>query len=541
MICGTSAGGVNGAFLAMAMAHRRNDLGPTLALLRTLWVNKGSLGELLRNPFAAGSRSLLDGDGVFLEALREAFRAVELRPVSNPKDVPIDLVMTTTLLRGLESEYADDFGSRIRDVSHRATFKFSRGPGLLRDAFADDDIAHQLALAARSTASFPAAFEPSFCPVGDKTDLPFRPNMTGIASFPSSRFVIDGGILDNSPIDLALDRIYHQRAAGPVRRVLAYVVPDPGTTARKRDDAADKPDKPDELPELLDVSVASLVQIPAVQSISTQLQQLREHNEQIKGRRRSRVLLTMNTAPLEIDGLAETLFETYRAQRIADAIDYILIEISRGLVLKGGDGLGRRGRREWLRRTIADMMPDIPWVPTAPPHPLPDGAAEQSVERWRWGTRPVEHLAKLFLDIVIRTQQVSTLPSRGENFTGTWNAAYDILLKTEQIRGEDRDYWRGQADQVLSFIGDEKSSSFDEERANAWVAAAIATWRRDTHQEAALVAYDIARRLLELRETIAALVFSAEGPATATRRTRPRSCGGCSAISSATRKTPSPR
>src|SRR5262249_13309334 len=160
---------------------------------------------------------------------------------------------------------------------------------------------------------------------------------------------------DNSPIDLALDRIYHQRARGPVRRVLAYVVPDPGTTARKRDDDAEKPDQIDELPELLGVGIASLVRIPAVQSISAELQQLREHNDNIRARRRARVLLTRHNQPEAIDGLAETLFATYRAQRIADAIDYVVLEISRGLVLKGNYGLGRRGRREWLRQTIADL------------------------------------------------------------------------------------------------------------------------------------------------------------------------------------------
>lgn len=509
VICGTSAGGVNGAFLAMAMTHHLRDLGATLAALRTLWVNKGSFGELLRNPFATDSRSLLDGDGYFLQALREAFGSLQTSPISSPQAVPMDLVMTTTLLRGLEREYADDFGSRIRDVSHRATFEFSRGPGLARDAFADPEIARQLALASRSTASFPAAFEPSFCPVDDNDNTdPLRPDMKSVASFPSSRFVIDGGILDNSPIDLALDRIYHQRATGPVRRVLAYVVPDPGTTARKRDDQADKPDKPDELPELLDVGVASLVQIPAVQSISAQLEQLREHNEHIRVRRRARVLLTKHTAAPDIDRLAESLFATYRAQRIADAIDYILLEISRGLVLKGSYGLGRRGRREWLRRSMADLAPAVPWVPSdLPPSPL--GLVEQSVESWRWGTRPVEHAAKLLLDIVIRTQVVSTLLSRPESLTQAWNAAYDILATTEQLRGQDREYWRHEADNVLSFIGDDKSTEFDEQRAREWIAGAMANWRAGTHREAAQLLQDIAQQLLQLKERVAALASQA--------------------------------
>ena len=509
VICGTSAGGVNGAFLAMAMAmtSQRRDLGATLASLRNLWINKGSFGELLRDPFASGSRSLLDGDGYFLPSLRQAFRDLQKNPVSDPNDFPIDLVMTTTLLRGLEREYADDFGSRIRDVSHRGTFEFRRGPDQ-EDAFANPQIAHQLALAARSTASFPAAFEPSFCPIGEDADA-LHPDMNGIASFPSSRFVIDGGILDNSPIDLALDRIYHQRANGPVRRVLAYVVPDPGTTARKPDDLATEADKPDELPELLDVGVASLVQIPAVQSISNQLQELRDRNENIRDRRRARVLLTKFTAPTEIDRLAGTLFATYRAQRIADAIDYILLEISRGLVLKGEYGLGRRGRREWLRRTIADLAPDVPWVPGSPPF-SPAGPFEQSERGWRWGTRPVEHIAKILLDITIRTQLVSTLLSRSDSLVEAWTAAYDILASVEKIRAQDRDYWRNQANKVLALIGDEKSTAFVEAPAHEWIVNAITGWRTGTHGDAALLLHASAKRLLALREIVAALAAQAE-------------------------------
>src|SRR5262249_57504703 len=55
VICGTSAGGVNGAFLAMAMAYHRRDLGRPLALLRTLSVTKASIAHLLPNPLPPAS------------------------------------------------------------------------------------------------------------------------------------------------------------------------------------------------------------------------------------------------------------------------------------------------------------------------------------------------------------------------------------------------------------------------------------------------------------------------------------------------------
>jgi patatin-related protein len=505
VICGTSAGGINGAFLAMAMAYHRDSLGQRLAALRSLWVTKGSIGELLRDPFAAGSRSLLDGDGYFLESLREAFQGLKTEVATSPDDVPIDLVMTTTLLRGLERDYADDFGSRIRDVSHRAKFEFRRGPEL-PDAFKVHDIADQLALAARSTASFPAAFEPSFCPVHDDTERPFRPDMKEVASFRTSRFVIDGGVLDNSPIDLALDRIYHQTATGPVRRVLAYVVPDPGTTARKRGDDADEPDKVEELPQLLDVGVRSLVRIPAAQSIAAQLQQLRDHNDIVRKRRRARVLLTSHNRPEEIDGLADKLFATYRAQRIADAVDYIVFEISTGLVLGGNYGLGRRGRREWLRRTIPDLAPDAPWVPSQPPH-SPDATTEQSIDGWRWGTRPVEHLARLLLDVVIRAERVSTLLSLSAALGAVWRTAYNTLNGVERVRRQDRDYWRSQAGAMFDLLGDGRSASKDESRAREGVRKAVSEWQ--ANREAAKLLHEIARQMIGLHETVLMLCSAA--------------------------------
>ena len=430
--------------------------------------------------------------------------------------------MTTTLLRGLEQELADDFGSRIRDVTHRARFIFRRTPQA--DDFAAADIADKLALAARSTASFPAAFEPSFCPVGETTDDPFRPNMEHIASFTASRYVIDGGVLENSPIDLALDRIFRQRAAGPVRRVLAFVVPDPGTTARNREGKADPADKVDDAPEVLNVGLASMVEIPAAQSISSQVQQLRDHNDQVRARRRARVLLTAHNRPEAIDGLAETLFATYRAQRISDAIDYIVSEISKALVLKGDYGLGPRGRREWLRQTIVDLAPQLPFVPTASPL-SPAAAAEQSMEGWHWGTRGVEHPARLLLDIVIRVERVSTLLSLPYALDAQWNAAYDILEAIGSVRDQDRQYWRGQANKVTSLLGEGKTMSFDEKRTREWVVDAFEKWQSTEYRTAGELLHKIADQLLGLRETVSALTAVAANSLDALVRDQARDLG----------------
>jgi uncharacterized protein DUF3376 len=142
-----------------------------------------------------------------------------------------------------------------------------------------------------------------------------------------------------------------------------------------------------------------------------------------------------------------------------------------------------------------------------------DAADEQSIDHWRWGTRPVEHLARLLLDIVIRTEGVATLLSRPAALERKWTAAYDILEKIEGVRVRDRDYWRKQAEAVLDLLGDGKSSVYDERRAREWVASACAGWQGTAYREAAELLHDIAGHLLDMRETILTLSAAAAGSA----------------------------
>jgi patatin-related protein len=281
VIAGTSAGGINGAFLAMAMAnHAGPSLETQLRALRNLWVCNGSFDDLLRGPFVRDPPSLLDGDGYFLPILRDALQALRSNGPAK-QELPIELFITTTLLQGRENRQSDDFGVPITDVDHRAVFHFSRDPGSgRRDDFVDPLVGDKLALAARCTSSFPAAFEPSYCPVNAEDATDTRPSMEGIADFKSG-FVLDGGILDNKPLDLALERIFLQRSAGPARRMLVYVVPDPGGTAAPsiaRKDIGEPPSSPG----MLEIMIDSLVRIPNVQSVSAQLAALRNHNTRVR-------------------------------------------------------------------------------------------------------------------------------------------------------------------------------------------------------------------------------------------------------------------
>src|SRR4051794_27287356 len=237
VIAGTSAGGINGGFLALGLVH-----GCDLSGLRTLWQEQGDLGILLRDPRQTNAPSLLRGE-YFHEALASAYAQMwDDRPgVPASEDEDVDLFLTGTLWEGRQSFFADDMGRRITELDHDATFHFTSDPETVSPDPASTDrgnlrnrtVTGQLGVASRCTASFPAAFEPFEVQVDDGLPLPDGrwPSDAGRTNFARSQFVIDGGILRNKPIRPAIDAVYRQSADQQVRRILAYVVPDPGEAA----------------------------------------------------------------------------------------------------------------------------------------------------------------------------------------------------------------------------------------------------------------------------------------------------------------------
>ncbi|HVC62278.1 MAG TPA: patatin-like protein [Acetobacteraceae bacterium] len=525
VIAGTSAGGINGAYLAMAMAcHQGAELEDRLAALRDLWIDGGSFAQLLRSPFRREPPSLLDGDGYFLGNLRAAFKALRAGATVLPVDqVPIELLLTTTLLDPEMQTRADDFGVRIADASHQARLHFSRRrPKDGNDDFADATIDERLALAARCTSSFPAAFEPSFCPIGPGDATAQRPDMAAAASFTASGFVIDGGVLDNQPLDAALSEIFRQRATGPVRRVLAHVVPDPGGAAPRQAAAA-----PPATPDMLDVLMSSLVRIPLVQSIGGQIDGLRAHNAKVRERRCARVLLTSCNTPLEIDGLAATLFAAYRAVRLETAVDYILERIEAGLLRAGYAGLGQSGRRDWLHEQIVRRMDTLPWLPQRVPDTSAT-AALPAADAWRWGTRPIEHSVRVLIDLLTRAQRLARLVPRvrpgdpahlpSDFLAAAWTRAFALLENTGRLRGRDAEHWSSQSDAVRNWLGSGRGVTSPPPEALEWLNQAIDGWQRQapgalpdggspTNRLAAQYAAEIGQALIDIRPSITDLLL----------------------------------
>jgi patatin-related protein len=478
VISGTSAGGINGALLGLAQVY-----GADLAPLRAVWLDRGSFDQLLRSPHERDPESLLRGNEYFFKQLREAFRKVKgSRVARRAEQVPIELTLTATLLHGQPNRIPDDFGTVIADVTHRGRFEFRRGPdvpppdpstGLPRDPFADERIDRWLALAARATASFPVAFEPVFCPVKADKLPPLEGflDMHGLVNFGTSRFLLDGGILDNKPLESAINAVFRQRASGDVRRVLCYVVPFPGETAAEPADEFDKP------PTLGEVAVASLVTLPRVESISAQLEAIVEHNRLVRRKRQTRVALAAEVKWEGVRPIAERLFQVYRRRRLESAADYIVVEVARGFMQESGPGapLGRR-RREWLSSFLVAPAA-VPWVPDALPAvpPKPD---ELVYTRWSWGAFTLENIGEVMLDLLRRGLQLTPLRdiATRKAIKDFRVAAYDIIADAPLLRERDKQFWRERGAEVGKLLKDQADPAGQAEIGNRWAADALRRW-----------------------------------------------------------------
>lgn len=454
IISGTSAGGINGALLALAMSQ-----GKPLDPLRDIWLDKGDILTLLRQPTQKDPPSLLDG-GYFYKAMVEGFRKIrdqQGQGLQSPQQVPIELTLTTTVLRGEVRDFPDDLGTVIQDVTHRGLMKFCRGPDLPDDPFAAQDIVAKLGAAARATASFPAAFEPFYLPgVDEKVSAGGEavPCLKGHADFngewTEGRFVVDGGVLDNNPLESAIDAVFRQRAEGEVRRVLAYVVPDPGHIPDPP-----SPD-PDKIPTLVSTALASLVNIPRVESVSDQLRAIAKHNQEVARQRDTRLLVARSLDGAGAGRMAESVFPGYRLRRAQSAADYISIAMVEGAARHRdatgqGIALGRRARRKIAEALL--QLRDIPWLPNS----FADAANET---QWHWGIFTLENVMSTVLNLLSRG--VRLVPARRGEFTDAhWQElmqarrkAFDLLAELAGLRRRDQGYWLNRGTALAPVLAD---------------------------------------------------------------------------------------
>lgn len=313
VISGTSAGGINGVFLAKALA---ND--ESIGQLTGLWVEEGDFGRLLndkKGPSPAARRkmhSLLDSKHMYRELLK-ALEGMDTSAAAasgpSPYVEELDLFVTATDISGLTLpiQLADGV---VKERRHRNVFHFV----YTTDEASGEDIndferANNpfLAFAARSTSSFPFAFEPmKLTDIDDvlATEEPYRSMsenerkgyLSGsdrwkvfyqdyVRAQPDSgrdrsetdfaaRAFSDGGALDNKPFSYATDALLRRRADLPVERKLVFVDPDP-----------QNPDKDPYLDRDIDVlenTRAALSPTVSTETIREDIQRILERNRLIQ-------------------------------------------------------------------------------------------------------------------------------------------------------------------------------------------------------------------------------------------------------------------
>jgi patatin-related protein len=262
VLTGTSAGGINAACLGLAEAYRTTPAG-----LRDTWISTGSLDNLIRDPVEQQPRSLLDGDRVLLGDLERALHGITGSGVVPAEPPDVTVLLTGTMIDGETTRYDDALGNLVRDSEHRMLFRFD-GP------LWNNQVHGPLALAARSTASFPGAFELSRLPIGKTGIDRLHPDMTEYTELTRSHWLTDGGVLVNKPLRPALQEIFERSSSADVRRLLLYVVP---TT--EVETTAIPPDAAD--PPLLGAALAKIVSTVMNQTISSELDELTRHNDAV--------------------------------------------------------------------------------------------------------------------------------------------------------------------------------------------------------------------------------------------------------------------
>jgi patatin-related protein len=180
IISGTSAGGINGVFLAKALARDQGMTG-----LKQLWLSEGDLGKLLNDKrsmkgvrgfdLKQPQESLLNSHRMYYKLLEALDRMDDLKNRrAESEDSPLvrelDLFITTTDLDGIPLPIGL-FDKVVYERRYRNVFHFRYATDAATGTYRDDlKKEHDpfLAFAARCTSSFPFAFSPMrLCDITD--------------------------------------------------------------------------------------------------------------------------------------------------------------------------------------------------------------------------------------------------------------------------------------------------------------------------------------------------------------------------------------
>ena len=358
IVAGASAGGINGIFLARALAT-----GQSLDPLTDLWLDDADVDKLIdpdARPLSAATKfwavpiagwmmkkrgNAIDrtvGEGAqdevraklsrfvrarwfeppfggetFSNLLLDAFDAMEAGPrgpVLVPDGQPVDLFVSVTDFAGHSVPLALNSPPRVTEDEHRLMLHFRE------DSPAGKRLGDVpgLTAAARATASFPGAFPPFTLRELDrvlekrKIAWPDRDAFihaqlpVGGDGDPADRVLIDGSVLANAPFRPAIAALKQRPARREIDRRFVYIDPKPDfrsiSFGKPGEQAAGEEAR---LPGFLPTILGALSEIPREQPI-------RENVEAIEGmsRRIRRMQHIVDAMKVEVEEQVAALFGT---------------------------------------------------------------------------------------------------------------------------------------------------------------------------------------------------------------------------------------
>lgn len=349
VIAGTSAGGINGALLAYAVANGKSleCAGPDS--IRSTWRQLASLDNLL---VTEGEPTSMLSSDVLFAGCANVLAELENAPADLDPGVSRQVRLTVT---GTDAYGYTNTGCGVPARDHRLWMAFRHvdrpaerllrpelvsaiGKTVGRDAEPsgwpfpaepsprDLDGAHTaayLARAARTTSSFPIAFAPSELPLNYTTTradgappLTATPPMADVLTTPSGReqiepqidgaddhaavYAIDGGLWDNSPFSAVLRGIDRTPSARDVDRMLVYVVGTP------RPDIPPAPNKPPGLAS----AMAHAMALPSNVSFANDVERIDADLHRQSTRREDILKLLVDGRP-DLFALADEVFPVY--------------------------------------------------------------------------------------------------------------------------------------------------------------------------------------------------------------------------------------
>ncbi len=407
VIAGTSAGGLNGALLATAVANK-GTLDPEDAgspggpgpWLRERWAELGALtpGQLLPDAsLAQQPPSVLNG-GYFLEQLHSVLGCL----TSDRTGDPVTLFLTASGLGPHGIVARDAAGQAFSVADHRFLYRFSCGPhttygpgsGYQREVsdFAGID---ELAAASRASASFPVAF----APIQETDRLDQQPPRVRPPIDEQQRSVpswlMDGGVLDNAPFGPVLDEIARRPVRAPTgeyvnsSRYVLYVVPSSGGAGPAPETGGPQPGWKDAL--------AAALRYPSEADLRSDVDELEQ------------LLVDADASWSDTQRLQETcLVDPAEADRVRHA----------AVELQPAYARGRAAGGVWEAITLASptgttvldaaapITPDDVanilaaqplWLPPPGSEPVQPLLGEPGARSWPWGTGPADRVLRLML------------------------------------------------------------------------------------------------------------------------------------------------